>query len=78
MTTFTSTLPEELFEKLNHISKQLALPKNKIIEKALRIYIEQIHKAEYIQSFKQMNDDDEIIKIAEEGMVEYLNQLSDK
>ena len=40
MTTFTSTLPEELLSKLNEVAEKLAMPKNKIIEKALQIYLD--------------------------------------
>jgi predicted transcriptional regulator len=38
MTTFTSTLPDELMLKLNEMAGKMAIPKNKIIEKALQIY----------------------------------------
>lgn len=75
MTTFTSTLPDELIQKLNEMAGRLAVPKNRIIEKALRIYLDQLTRAEYIQSYRQAKDDLNIIELAEEGMEEYLNQL---
>lgn len=75
MTTFTSTLPEDIFTKLNEVSKFLSIPKNKIIEKALRIYLDQLNRAEYIRSYKQAGDDADLILIAEEGMTDYLKQL---
>lgn len=74
MSTYTSTLPEELLKQLKDISTRLSVPKNKIIEKALRIYLEQIERADYIASFKQMQSDEELLLIAEEGMAEYLKQ----
>ncbi|MFN3756828.1 MAG: ribbon-helix-helix domain-containing protein [Flavobacterium sp.] len=77
MTTFTSTLPEDLFKKLNEAAKKLSLPKNKIIEKSLTIYLDQINKAEYLTSYKKMRLDKDVLLIAEEGMEEYLNQLSE-
>ncbi len=77
MTTFTSTLPDELIQKLNEMAGKLALPKNKIIEKALQIYLDQLNRAEYIQSYKQAATDENIIEIAEEGMVDYLKQLEE-
>lgn len=77
MTTFTSTLPDELMQKLNEMAGKLALPKNKIIEKALLIYLDQLNRAEYIQSYKQVATDENIIAIAEEGMVDYLKQLEE-
>ncbi len=48
MTTFTSTLPDDLLEMLNLKAKELHLPKNKLIEKALRIYLDQLNKSAYI------------------------------
>ena len=75
MTTFTSTLPDELIKNLNEMAGKLAIPKNKIIEKALQIYLDQLTRAEYIKSYKLAAADDNIIEIAEEGMVDYLKQL---
>ena len=75
MTTFTSTLPEELLAKLDKAAKKLSVPKNRLIEKALRIYLDQITKAEYIKSFKKAEDDENLLDMAEEGMEDYLNQL---
>ena len=73
MTTFTSTLPDDLLEMLNLKAKELHLPKNKLIEKALRIYLDQLNKSAYIKSYKQLAQDEDILKIAEEGMVEYMS-----
>jgi predicted transcriptional regulator len=75
MATFTSTLPDEILQKLSEKAKKLSLPKNKIIERALSIYLDQLNKAEYIQSYKQAASDDNILHIAEEGMADYLEQL---
>ncbi len=76
MTTFTSTLPDELLKSLSEKAKELSLPKNKLIENALRLYLEQLEKAEYIKSYKEAAKDADILSIAEEGMADYLNQLS--
>ena len=72
MSTFTSTLPDDLLEMLNLKAKELHLPKNKLIEKALRIYLDQLNKSAYIKSYKQLAQDEDILKIAEEGMAEYM------
>lgn len=72
MTTFTSSLPEDLLQLLAEHAKKHSLPKNALIEKALRIYLDQLTKAEYIQSYKRAAQDDEVLAIAEEGMQEYL------
>lgn len=77
MSTFTSTLPDDLLQLLNQKAKELALPKNKLIEKALRIYLDQLNKAAYLKSFKQMSDDENVLQLAEEGMTEYFKQLEE-
>jgi hypothetical protein len=77
MTTFTSSLPEDLIQLLSQKAKELAIPKNKIIEKALRIYLDQLNKAAYIKSYRTMIDDDSIWKVAEEGMDDYLRQIEE-
>ncbi|MBK6263701.1 CopG family transcriptional regulator [Marivirga sp. S37H4] len=75
MTTITTSLPDDLVEKLAEKAQQLNLPKNKLIEKALNLYLEYLNKAEYIQSYKKASSDTDILTIAEEGMEEYLKQL---
>ncbi|NOQ91131.1 MAG: ribbon-helix-helix protein, CopG family [Flavobacteriaceae bacterium] len=78
MSTFTSTLPDDLLSLLSEKAKKLSLPKNKLIEKALRIYLDQLNKAEYIKSYKEASHDESILSLAEEGMEDYLNQLEDE
>ncbi|MBK6389855.1 MAG: ribbon-helix-helix protein, CopG family [Saprospiraceae bacterium] len=75
MSTFTSNLPDELLEKLALKAKALSLPKNKLIEAALKLYLDHLERAEYIISFKKAAKDVDVIKMAEEGMMDYLNQL---
>jgi predicted transcriptional regulator len=75
MTTFTSTLPEDLLGKLRDMAAKLSVPMNKIIEKALEIYLDHLTRAEYVKSYKQAAEDEEILMIAEEGMEDYLKQL---
>lgn len=75
MSTFTSTLPDDLLKKLNEMALKLAIPKNRIIEKALQIYLDQLTRAEYVKSYKMASEDVDIIEMAEEGMEDYLKQL---
>lgn len=75
MATYTSTLPDNLLKELAKVSKELKMPKNKIIEKAVEIYLEQLDKAAYLKSYKRMAKDEDMIKMAEEGMADYYNQL---
>ena len=77
MTTFTTTLPEDVLKKLKKQSLKLSVPRNKIIEKALRIYLDQLNRAEYIRSFKEASRDEDIMSMAEEGMEEYLKQIGE-
>ena len=78
MTTFTSTLPDDLLEMLNLKAKELHLPKNKLIEKALRIYLDQLNKSAYIKSYKRLSEDADILQIAEEGMAEYMSDTEEE
>jgi hypothetical protein len=75
MATYTSTLPDHLLKDLAKASKDLKLPKNKIIEKALHLFLDEIKKAKYAKSFQRASKDKEIMAIAEEGMADYFEML---
>ncbi len=75
MATFTSTLPDDLLQRLSEKATAMELPKNRLLEIALRLYLEHLDKAEYIKSYKAAAQDDDILTVAEEGMAEYLKQL---
>ena len=75
MATFTSTLPDDLLHVLAEKAKALSIPKNKLIEKALRIYLDQLNRAAYVKSYKRLSEDADILQIAEEGMEDYLKDL---
>ncbi|SDX26141.1 ribbon-helix-helix domain-containing protein [Aequorivita viscosa] len=77
MATFTSSLPDHLLEQLSQAAKDLQLPKNKIIEKALEIYLEQLDRAAFLKSYKKMANDPDMLAMAEEGMADYFKQLED-
>ncbi len=72
-----SILPEDVLEKLKIQSSKLSVHRNKIIEKALRIYLDQLNRAEYVSSYKKAAKDTDIMSIAEEGMEEYLKQIGE-
>lgn len=78
MTTFTSSLPENLLKLLEEKARQLAVPKNKLIERALSLYLDQLNRAEYLKSYRKMAADTDLLSIAEEGMAEYLSQLPEE
>jgi predicted transcriptional regulator len=75
MATFTSSLPDDVLKSLQEYSEKLSLPKNNLIEKALRLYLEHLRRSEYIKSYKEAGQDEEIMEIAEEGMGTYLKQI---
>ncbi|MCG2419714.1 ribbon-helix-helix domain-containing protein [Aequorivita sp. F47161] len=77
MATFTSSLPDDLLEDLSKKAKELKMPKNKILEKALKIYLEQLDKAAYLKSYRKMANDPDMLAMAEEGMADYFKQLED-
>jgi hypothetical protein len=76
MATFTSSLPDSLLSMLEKKAKELALPKNKLIERALSLYLDQLNKAAYLKSYKRMAQDADLLTIAEEGMSDYFSQLA--
>ncbi|MGB0176314.1 MAG: ribbon-helix-helix domain-containing protein, partial [Owenweeksia sp.] len=78
MTTFTSSLPDQLLQRLNEAASKLNLPKNKLIEKALEIYLDQLNRAEYVRSYKQAGQDISVMEVAEEGMNEYFSRLENE
>jgi predicted transcriptional regulator len=77
MATFTSSLPDELLENLSKMAKELKMPKNKLIEKALKIYLLEIEKAQYAKSFRRASKDKDTMLIAEEGMADYFKMLQE-
>lgn len=78
MATFTSSLPDSLLLLLEEKAKELSLPKNKLIETALSLYLDQLNRAAYIRSYKQMAEDTDLLAIAEEGIADYFTQLENE
>ncbi len=75
MTSYTSTLPDDLHELLQRKANELSVPKNRLIERALRVYLEHLERTEYIRSYERAAADPDTLAIAEEGMAEYLRQI---
>ena len=74
-TTYTSSIKISLARKLSHYSHKLNVPKNKIIERALDKYFDELKRAEYIRSFKRASNDPDIIEMTEEGIDDYVEIL---
>lgn len=77
MSAFTTSLPDDLLRELAARAEQYGLPRNRFIERALRIYLEQLDRAEFRASYQRMAKDPENLQLAEAGMVNYLEQLDD-
>lgn len=78
MATFTSTLPDDLLQRLADYAKKLSLPKNKLMENALNLYLDHLKRAEYAKSYRQASQDEDILMLAEEGMGDYLKQIENE
>ena len=71
------SLTEDTFEKLNEMANRFQIHKNELIIKALVNYLEVLEQQMFIASFKEMTRDKEMVALAEEGISDYLDQLSD-
>lgn len=78
MATFTSTLPDDLLQRLADYAKKLSLPKNKLMENALNLYLDHLKRAEYVKSYRQAAQDENILMVAEESMDTFLKQIEDE
>jgi predicted transcriptional regulator len=72
---FTSSLPSDIMQTLDAYAQKFKIPKNRIMEQALRAYFERLKQAEYTRSFKKAAGDPEMISMAEEGLEDYLKIL---
>ncbi len=77
MATYTSTLPNDMLDQLNEYAQKLNMPKNQLIERALRNYFDKLKKAEYIRSFQRAAQDEEVMALAEEGLDDYLKMVEE-
>lgn len=77
MANYTSSLPDSVLSKLNEVAQTLKVPKNQIIERALNKYLTEVERQLYIRSFKQLAGDEDLLKLAEEGMDEYFMALEE-
>ena len=78
MPEFTSILPDDLIKSLSDKADSLSIPRNVLIEKALRLYLQFLDKAEYAKSYKRASNDSDVLSLAEEGLAEYLKNLKDE
>ena len=77
MATFTSSLPDQLLKDLSDRARELKIPKNKLMQRALEYYLEKLDRASFLESYKKMADDPEQLLIAEEGIEDWFKTLED-
>ncbi len=75
MATFTSSLPDQMLKRLQELSSELKVPKNRILERALDKYLHEVERQIFIRSYQAMSGDQEILSLAEEGMEAYNDEL---
>jgi hypothetical protein len=54
------------------------MPKNRIVEQALRAYFEKLKKTEFAHSFRRAATEEEMLTMAEAGLEEYLKILPEE
>jgi len=74
---FTTSLPADLVTLIKEYADKFKVPKNRILEEALKAYFTRMKKAEYIKSFQRASEDKDITSMAEEGLSDYLNILDE-
>lgn len=74
--TFTNNLSSELMDWMGTYSRRHKLTRRAIIEKALNDLRKSTRRKEYTESFKRASLDPEMKSMAEEGLGEYLEQLT--
>lgn len=75
MKTFTTSLPESTIKELNDLAKKLNVPKNQILNLALKKYLHNIEQELYIQSFKRVGEDSEMQQLADLGISDFTSEL---
>lgn len=75
--TYTSSLSLTVMEDLKEYAIRNNQKKNKIIEEAIIIFLNEKRKKEYVDSFKKMKNDPEREFLAEAGLGDFLKMIED-
>lgn len=75
--SFSSTMPIELMEQLTWFSTRQKVAKNKIIELALASWFEAQKKAALAAMFQDVENDPEILAMAEDGLSDLAKMLDE-
>jgi hypothetical protein len=71
----TTTLPKQIVEQVEQFAKLHGKKKNQIIEESISLFLLNEKKNRLADSFKRAALDEEIVNLAEEGLVDYKKQL---
>lgn len=72
---YTNTLPEDVLNLVNEYSIKYHIPKNKVVETALRRFFFEKKREEFREGFRKMANDPEMTEMAEEGISDYFEIL---
>lgn len=75
--TYTSTLPDKVMEEIVEYAKKKKISKNRVIEIAVKKLLEEEIKNELQRTFTLAASDKELLKLAESGLGDYLEQLKE-
>ena len=75
--TYTSSLSSTVMEDLKEYASRNNQKKNKIIEEAITVFLNQKRKKELAESFKNMKNDPEQQFLAEAGLGDFLKMIED-
>lgn len=73
--TITTTLDADMNNWLKEEAKRQKTTKRVIIERAVEYYLTDQTRKLYAEGFKKMNDDPEVLEMAEWGMGDYYDNL---
>ncbi len=75
--TYTSTLPSVVMEEVVEYAAKKKISKNKVIEAAIRNYLDAEIRSELEKTFKLAAEDPELVEMADWGLADYLEQLKE-
>jgi predicted transcriptional regulator len=75
-TVITTTISPKILSWVNQFAKKYARSRRAIIEEALQRYRNEMKRQDLIASFQRAAKDAEMLELADQGLSDYLDQLS--
>lgn len=75
--TYTSTMESKLMEDITEYAKKKKLSKNKVVEEAVKNFLDEEIKKELSESFRLIAKDEDMVEMAEWGLEDYVKQLNE-